>query len=99
MVPNNLASLAGSGAAVVVRVPVIPGVNDGDANLDALCAFLAPLGLRAIDLLPYHRIGSDKYQRLHLLDRMNGVAPPSAEHMDTLAARLRRDGFAVRLGG
>jgi len=96
---RNLQSLAGSGAAVIVRLPVIPGVNDGAANLDALCAFLTPLGLRAIDLLPYHRIGSDKYQRLHLVDRMNGVAPPSAEHMDALADRLRRDGFAVRIGG
>lgn len=103
-VPNdvileNLRMLAELGSAVVVRVPVIPGVNDDTDNMDALSGFLAPLGLRQIDLLPYHRLGSDKYRRLHLPYEMEGVVPPSDEQMETLAARLRRDGFTVRVGG
>jgi pyruvate formate lyase activating enzyme len=96
---QNLAMLAERGSAVVVRVPVIPGVNDDADNMDDLSGFLLPLGLREIDLLPYHRFGSDKYRRLHLLYGMEGVAPPSDGQMEALAARLRRDGFTVRVGG
>ena len=99
LILENLKRLAERKSAVVVRVPVVPGVNDDDANLDALVAFLKPLGLRKIDLLPYHRMGSDKYHRLHLSYRMEGTVPPSDGRMESLAARLTRDGFIVRIGG
>ncbi len=96
---RNLEMLAEAGSPVIVRLPVIPGVNDDGDNLDALAGFMTAHGLRDIDLLPYHRIGSDKYQRLHLTWRMDGVEPPSAEDTEALAARLRRDGLRGRIGG
>lgn len=96
---RNLELLAREGRAVIVRVPVVPGVNDDSANFDAMCAFLFPLGLRRVDLLPYHRIGSSKYDRLGLASRMESVAPPTAQQMETLAARLTQHGFSVRIGG
>jgi pyruvate formate lyase activating enzyme len=99
LVLENLRRLAERGSAVVVRVPIVPGVNDDPTNLDALSAFLSPLGLRRVDLLPYHRIGSDKYRRLGLAYRMEGVDPPSPESIRGMAARLKRDGFIVRVGG
>ena len=99
LILQNLRMLAGQGRAVIVRVPVIPGVNDDSANIDALCDFLSPQSLRRIDLLPYHRIGSDKYQKLHLCNPMEHVLPPNAEQMKMLAARLGRAGFCVRIGG
>ena len=99
LILQNLKTIAKHGSAVIVRFPVIPGVNDGADNIDALSAFLLSLGLTRIDLLPYHRIASDKYQRLHLPYRMERVDPPTAEHMQAIAARLGRDGFNVRIGG
>ncbi len=99
LILRNLAWLADAGSSVIVRLPVIPGVNDGADNLDTLAGFMTAHGLRDIDLLPYHRIGSDKYQRLHLVWRMDAVEPPGAEHLDALAARLRLGGLRVRIGG
>jgi len=99
LILRNLKMLAEDGSAVIMRIPVIPGVNDDADNLSALSAFLLPLGLRRIDLLPYHRIASDKYNRFHLPYTMGGVDPPTAEHMQAIAARLGRDGFNVRIGG
>ena len=96
---RNLERLAASGSAVRVRLPLIPGVNDGEDNLGALAAFMRRLGLRELDLLPYHRIGTDKYQRLHLTSPMTGVEPPAPERVEAVAARLRRDGLSVRIGG
>jgi pyruvate formate lyase activating enzyme len=99
LILQNLALLTHEGRAVIVRVPVVPGVNDDSGNLDAMYAFLAPLGLRRIDLLPYHRIGNGKYDRLGMPSRTESVEPPSAEQMQTIAARLTQNGFSVRIGG
>jgi pyruvate formate lyase activating enzyme len=99
LILRNLKLLAERGSAVIVRIPIIPGVNNDSGNLDELSEFLSPLGLREVDLLPYHRIGSDKYHRLRLSYGMEGVDPPTAGQMETMAARLRRAGFKVRIGG
>lgn len=95
----NLNMLAESGKAVIVRVPVIPGINDTAENIEALSRFLLPLGLQDIDLLPYHRIGTGKYERLRMTYTLRQVVPPTAEHVDSIAARLTHDGFKVRIGG
>ncbi|HUD75422.1 MAG TPA: glycyl-radical enzyme activating protein [Terracidiphilus sp.] len=96
---QNLKMLAERGSHIIVRVPVIPGVNDDRENFGALSEYLSSLGLKDIDLLPYHRLGSDKYLRLHMLCGMEEIDPPTTEQMETIASRLRRDGFHVRIGG
>jgi pyruvate formate lyase activating enzyme len=99
LILRNLKILADQGSRVIVRVPIIPGINDDIDNTDALSRFLSSLQLREIHLLPYHRIGNAKYQRLHLCNLMDGIEPPTPEKMETLAALLRREGFCVRIGG
>jgi len=99
LILQNLKMLAERGCAIIIRIPVIPGVNDDGGNFDAMSEFLSPLGLRNIDLLPYHKLGSDKYQRLHLSSPMEEFEPPTTQQMETYAARLKRDGFTVRIGG
>lgn len=95
----NLRMLADSRSAVIVRVPVIPGVNDDEANLNAISKFLSSLGLRTIDLLPYHRIAGSKYSQLGLTYRTEELLPPSEEHVQAIAARFRKGGFHVQIGG
>jgi len=99
LILQNLKMLAEQGSHIIVRVPVIPGVNDDSENFDALSDYLSSLGLRDIDLLPYHRLGSDKYLRLHMLSGMEEIDQPTTEQMETIASRLKRDGFHVRIGG
>ncbi len=96
---ENLATLARSGRQVIVRFPVIPGINDDGDTVAQMIAFLGPLGLRRIDLLPYHKIGMDKYHRLKMEYRLDGVEPPSDAHMQALAQRFEGAGFSVRIGG
>jgi pyruvate formate lyase activating enzyme len=98
LILQNLKMLAESGSAIRVRVPVLPGFNDDNENFDALSSYLSPLGIRDIDLLPYHVLGNDKYRRMNLSSEMEGVVPPTTAEMETIAARLSRDGFHVRIG-
>lgn len=95
----NLGRLAKSGSSLIVRIPVIPQVNDDEENFTAVSRFLSRLNIGNIDLLPYHSIASSKYSRLGQVYRMGDVLPPVEANLQAIAARLRRDGFHVRIGG
>jgi pyruvate formate lyase activating enzyme len=96
----NLTALAARGAQVVVRVPLIPGINDDDANIDATGAFVAGLpGSRALHLLPYHDAGSAKYGRLGRDYSLNETKRPEAAALERIADRLRAYGLSVTTGG
>ena len=70
---------------LVIRVPVIPTFNDTVEEIQDIARFAATLpGVDKIHLLPYHRLGQDKYEGLGRDYLMDGIEPPSVEHMDTL---------------
>jgi pyruvate formate lyase activating enzyme len=92
---ENLRALDASGAAIRIRLPVIPGVTDDRENLDALGRLVASLErTRAVDLLPFHRTASDKYARLDRTWRHADLAP-SPETVEEAAAILRGHGLDV----
>ncbi len=96
---RNLEALVAAGRAVRVRFPLIPGVNDDARALSELMRFLARLGLRELDLLPYHRIGLDKYRRLGRPARLPELAAPSAAQIGQVAGQFEQQGFRVKIGG
>ncbi len=96
---ENLTSLARKGKSIIIRFPVIPGVNDGVDHIRRMVAFLSSLDLKRIDLLPYHRIGVEKYRRLGMPYLLEGLEPPSEDHIREIATQFEREEFAVRVGG
>jgi pyruvate formate lyase activating enzyme len=97
---NNLKDLSREGHAIVLRVPVIPGINDDEANIRQTGAFAAGLPhLIRVDLLPYHRAGAEKYGRLHRAYDLPETCPPSEERMADIARTLRTFGLHVKTGG
>jgi pyruvate formate lyase activating enzyme len=78
---------------------LIPGINDSPENIEALADRLRRLGLRRIDLLPYHKIGADKYDRLGMTRPLGDIEPPPAADVARIAAGLAAQGFAIRIGG
>ncbi len=92
----NLRALAEAGHRIVLRVPVVPEVNDDDSNLRAVAELAAALpGLAGVDLLPYHKIGVDKYARLDRKYRLQHADAPSRERMDRIASAFAAAGVAV----
>lgn len=96
---ENLEALARRHGNVLVRIPVIPGLNDDAASIDGALQFLCRIGLTRVDLLPYHEFGMDKYARLGVRRPMENLTAPSPEQMQEIADRFAREGFAVRIGG
>lgn len=66
LILNNIRELVNSGwpGRLVLRVPIIAGVNDGDKNMRALATFMEHAGVYEVNLLPFHRLGESKWQQL-----------------------------------
>ncbi len=77
---DNLKRILEYPAEVWIRIPVIPGWNDGDADLRAAAEFIRGLDpAKHVDLLPYHRFGVGKYEMLDLPYLPGDLAAPTAE--------------------
>ncbi|MCB0912673.1 MAG: glycyl-radical enzyme activating protein [Propionibacteriaceae bacterium] len=78
---RNLATALAAGGPVLVRIPVIPGVNDSLDDAAAFARLLAPLGLAEVQLLPFHQFGERKYELLDWQYPMHGVPALHAEDL------------------
>lgn len=97
---ENARTIAESGVELIIRTPVIPGVNDNDRDIRAISAFAASLpGVREHHLLPYHRLGSDKYTGLGRKYSLSEIQPPSRERMEHLLSVAEESGLKCQIGG
>jgi len=97
---TNLTRLAQNDAAIQVRIPVIPGVNSDPENIDKTADFIHCLGgVEHISLLPFHNSARCKYRRLGMQWISRHVQPPAAELLQSIAARLKKSGLKVTIGG
>jgi pyruvate formate lyase activating enzyme len=97
---DNIKRLARSGKPVIVRRPVIPGYNDTLESIHDLARFVRGLEtVQEIDLLPYHRLGQSKYERLGQEYALGDE--PSMKEQDVSGLRdvLLSYGFQVKIGG
>ena len=84
---RNLRMLEANGAKIVLRCPMIPGVNDFPENLQALGALADELkGVREVDVEPYIAYGIDKARKLGLKVYEAPSAPP--EYAQGIVRRL-----------
>lgn len=99
---ENAKKIAESGMTnLVIRVPVIPGFNDRVDEIESIAKFADSLkGVNKIHLLPYHRLGQDKYEGLGREYLMGDILPPTNEHMEKLRqAVLRVSKLDCQIGG
>ena len=98
---ENAVRVAQSGQCeLVIRTPVIPGFNDTPQEIRAIAEFAAALpGVRQMHILPYHRLGYDKYIGLGREYLMGDVQPPSREQMLALREEVLKTGLRCIIGG
>jgi len=81
----NIGKLAGSGAGLNIRTPVIPGVNDCGKDIEDICRLLVPYkGKLKYDLLPFHTLGFGKYESLGMVNEFKDKAPLEAGTLEEL---------------
>jgi pyruvate formate lyase activating enzyme len=97
---KNLVDLAGTDKPIRIRIPLVGGVNDDEANIKATIGFLRPLtAVRRVDLLKYHKGGQEKYRNLGQELCFRIFAPPSEERMEEIRRAFADAGFSVSIGG
>lgn len=87
----NAKRIAVEGVKIVIRVPLITGFNDDVDNIRALAEFADDLGVKCVDLLPYHRLGVSKYKLLQREYLLEHLEPPTKEHVSNLRDMLTSD--------
>ncbi|WP_431933246.1 pyruvate formate-lyase-activating protein [Nonomuraea jabiensis] len=86
--------LAELGRSVWVRFVLVPGLTDDAENVAGLAHFVAGLGnVERIDVLPFHRMATGKYERLGLRFPLADVAPPDDALQDRVRAQFRDQGL------
>ena len=99
---ENAMKVAKSGLCeLVIRVPVIPTFNCSVEEIKSIAKFAACLpGVKKLHLLPYHRLGQDKYDGLGREYEMKHILPPSNETMqELLKAAQDVSGLDCQIGG
>jgi pyruvate formate lyase activating enzyme len=98
LVLSNLSKLQAYDVELCVRVPVIPTLNDGLENMEAIASFVGDLArVRTVELLPYHRLGVNKYQKLGLAYPVDDIPPPEQQAMQELQAIFESHGISCRI--
>lgn len=96
----NLKALDTVHDCVWVRVPLIPGINDDPANLEAVARFAASLScVQRVNVLPYHKTAAQKFRRLGKEFPLSNLESPSAEQVEQAVQRFRSLGLETVVGG
>lgn len=97
---ENAKKIAQAHNNLTIRVPVVPGFNDKPEEIREIARFAKSLpGVHRLHLLPYHRLGRDKYTGLDRAYLLDEILPPPAEHMQKLLSVVQAAGLDGQIGG
>ena len=102
LILENYMMLLNNAKEMIVRIPVIPGINNSSGHMGRMKKYIEgskTAGLKKINLLPYHKIGSSKYKRFGRDWKMEGIEPPSKAEMSLLKELFSETGVKVKIGG
>ncbi len=98
---RNLMNLPAEGPEVYIRIPIIPGFNSTTEDMvlhrDIISRVKAPV-IR-VDLLPFHRLGRQKYEALGMLSPPRFGPETSPIELEKLMQVFAEAGFPVKKGG
>jgi pyruvate formate lyase activating enzyme len=103
-VPNerilaNARHLSEQPQPLIVRTPIIPGVNDNEEDVRAIAEFVAGFpNLLYYELLPFHPMAGGKYHSLDMDYRAKDLKTPSKEKMEALTEAAKQVGITARHG-
>jgi pyruvate formate lyase activating enzyme len=103
-VPNdiileNLKCLSETKTKILIRIPVIPTVNDDMSEMTAIFEFIKDFkNIKGVNLLPYHNIQADKYKKIGKQYELSGISGDESPNMDEIK-NLFAAKFQTKIGG
>ncbi|MBO5008737.1 MAG: glycyl-radical enzyme activating protein [Clostridia bacterium] len=100
LILENAKKIAKNANRLIIRVPVIPTFNDTVSEITDIARFTKELGtVDELHLLPYHRLGEDKYTYLGRCYELKDLTTPSDEKMNDLKSAVESCGLKCQIGG
>lgn len=88
------------GKRMVVRLPLIPGLNDTEKNILETAAFVDSLsGNVELNVLPYHNYGMNKYENIGRTYALTDLKPHTKEQLAEIETVLQKSGCRFSIGG
>ncbi len=98
---SNLEALLKESSNVIVRIPVISGINDSKEFIEDIRMYLKDkaAGIQEISLLPFHNTGKSKYDRFGIPYEMGMLKSQSSEDLIPIKNKLDFLDTKVTIGG
>ncbi|MBN2072925.1 MAG: glycyl-radical enzyme activating protein [Actinobacteria bacterium] len=105
---DNFEKLLRSGSKIIIRVPLIPGVNLNEDDQLSIIGYLDDLGKKEnlptreceIQLLPFHQMGRSKYVYLNIDYKLKNNRPAEKDEVENILKIYKDKGFnKIRIGG
>lgn len=77
----------------IIRIPIIPRYNDSKQNINAIAKFVKEIGGKEVNLLPYHKLGIGKYERLGMNYSVKNFQPPSKQTLEQMKTIFEAQGL------
>ena len=99
LIKKNLETLLSLEKHIIIRIPLIPEVNTG-VELEKMAEYLHRLkGISEIHILPFHQVGSYKYDLIDEHYDMRNIKECSYDTAEEAEKSLTKYGFKVNIGG
>lgn len=99
MILENLKRLSSNHRNILVRIPVVPGVNDSIENINKTAEFVSSLGIKEVHLLPFHKGGVEKYRRLRRDYKFVVENSQGKDVINLFSEILKEKEISVKIGG
>ena len=99
LILENAKRLARDARHLIIRTPVIPTFNATPGEIRDIAHFAKSIGIEEMHILPYHRLGRDKYAGIGRNYTLENIEPPSKELMNELLAVVQSEGLIAQIGG
>ncbi len=100
LILENIRRLADLDERIIIRLPLIPGFNDDEANIAATGTYVASLKQAThVDILPYNELGLAKASRLGDGTEPLRLERAAPQRMQQIAEALAGFGLKVTIGG
>ena len=100
LILENAKKIAEWGTELIIRVPVIPTFNHLPREIGEIAQYAKTLPrVKELHLLPYHRLGTDKYKGLKREYLMPHIETPERKYMEKLLQEVENFGISCQIGG
>ncbi len=100
IIMDNLKKLSAAHRRIVIRIPLISGINDTDEEFGAMMNFLDTLEtIRTVHILPFHQLGSLKYEMIMENYEMSDKEVNNQARIMACAEIAKKHGYFVDIGG